>query len=118
MRCRPYLQPLVTTTEAHISIVARMLSNLPSQVRQQVEFLRPMVEERFAKMEEFGDDWDKPVCEHIILVFLSLHGDITERYAHVADGRGQGSGEVPWRRGTAIARCQLCGYPLDISGER
>jgi len=41
-------------------IVARMLSNLSSQVRQQVEFLRPIVEERFAKMEEFGDDWDKP----------------------------------------------------------
>jgi len=41
-------------------IVARMLSNLPSQVRQEVEFIRPMVEERFAKMEEFGDDWDKP----------------------------------------------------------
>ena len=47
----------------HISIVARMLSNLPSQIRQEVEFIRPMVEERFAKMEEFGDDWDKPVCK-------------------------------------------------------
>jgi len=40
--------------------VARMLSNLPSQVRQEIEFIRPMVEERFAKMEEFGEDWDKP----------------------------------------------------------
>jgi hypothetical protein len=27
-----------------------------------MDFIRPMVEERFAKMEEFGEDWDnKPV---------------------------------------------------------
>jgi hypothetical protein len=27
-----------------------------------MEFIRPLVEERFAKMEEFGEDWDgKPV---------------------------------------------------------
>ncbi|KAI0292784.1 cytochrome P450 [Russula brevipes] len=39
-------------------IVSRMLSSLPSQIRQEIEFIRPMVEERFAKMEEFGDDWD------------------------------------------------------------
>ena len=39
-----------------------MLSNLPSQIRQEIEFIRPMVEERFAKMEEYGKDWDdKPV---------------------------------------------------------
>jgi len=42
------------------SIVAYMLSNLPSQVQQEVEFIRPMVEERFAKLEEFGEDWDMP----------------------------------------------------------
>jgi len=41
-------------------IVARMLSNLPSQIQQEIEFIRPMVEERFAKMEKFGEDWDKP----------------------------------------------------------
>ncbi|KAF8477701.1 cytochrome P450 [Russula ochroleuca] len=39
-------------------IVSRMLSNLPSQIQQEIEFIRPMVEERFAKMEEYGDDWD------------------------------------------------------------
>ncbi|KAI9434726.1 cytochrome P450 [Lactarius indigo] len=39
-------------------IVARVLSNLPSQIRQEMEFIRPMVEERFARMEEFGEDWD------------------------------------------------------------
>jgi hypothetical protein len=47
-------------------IVARMLSNLPSQIQQEIEFIRPMVEERFAKMEKFGEDWDKPVCERIL----------------------------------------------------
>jgi hypothetical protein len=50
----------------HNSIVTRMLSNLPSQIQQEIEFIRPMVEERFAKMEEFGEDWDKPVCERIL----------------------------------------------------
>ncbi|KAI0277140.1 cytochrome P450 [Russula aff. rugulosa BPL654] len=39
-------------------IVSRMLSNLPSQIRQEIEFIRPMVEERYAKMEEYGEDWD------------------------------------------------------------
>jgi hypothetical protein len=30
-----------------------------------------MVEERFAKMEEYGDDWDdKPVCQTFDLVSL------------------------------------------------
>jgi cytochrome P450 len=39
-------------------IVSRMISNLPSQIQQETEFIRPMVEERFAKMEEYGEDWD------------------------------------------------------------
>ena len=57
--------------ETHFSIVSRMLSNLPSQVRQEIEFIRPMVEERFRKMEEYGEDWDdKPVCRTIISEFV------------------------------------------------
>ncbi len=44
-----------------------MLSNLPSQIRQEMEFIRPMVEERFARME-FGEDWDdKPVRRSTLL---------------------------------------------------
>ncbi|KAF8271099.1 cytochrome P450 [Lactarius quietus] len=39
-------------------IVARMISKFPSQIRQEEEFIRPIVEERFAKMEEFGENWD------------------------------------------------------------
>jgi uncharacterized membrane protein len=62
----------------HISIVARMLSNLPTQIRQEIEFIRPMVEERFAKMEAFGDEWDKPVCQLILHSFISTHSEITE----------------------------------------
>ena len=41
-----------------------MISNLPSHFRQQEAFIRPLVEERFAKMEELGENWDdKPVRE-------------------------------------------------------
>jgi hypothetical protein len=44
-----------------------MLSNLPSQIRQEIEFIRPIVEDRFAKMEEYGEGWDdKPVCRTIL----------------------------------------------------
>ena len=54
-----------------------MLSNLPSQIRQEIEFIRPIVEERFAKMEEYGEDWDdKPVCRTINCIrvcYLSHH---------------------------------------------
>jgi hypothetical protein len=51
-----------------------MVSSLPSQIQQEIEFIRPMVEERFAKMEEHGEDWDnKPVCQTIISG-ISLHG--------------------------------------------
>ncbi|KAH9975535.1 cytochrome P450 [Lactifluus volemus] len=39
-------------------IVSRILSDFPSQIRQETEYIRPMVEERFAKMKEFGEDWD------------------------------------------------------------
>jgi hypothetical protein len=59
--------PYALLTETHFSIVSRMLSNLPSQIRQEIEFIRPIVEERFAKMEEYGEDWDdKPVCWTIV----------------------------------------------------
>ena len=45
-----------------------MLTNLPSQVGQEIEFIGPIVKERFAMMEEYGEEWnDKPVC-HIISI--------------------------------------------------
>ena len=65
--CVFVLSPCSLVTETHISIVSRLLSNLPSQIRQEIEFIRPVVEERFAKMEEYGDDWDdKPVRRAIV----------------------------------------------------
>ena len=52
-----------------------MLSNLPAQIQKEIDFIKPMVEERFAKMEEYGEDWDdKPVCQTIALASLSSHG--------------------------------------------
>ncbi|KAF8467567.1 cytochrome P450 [Russula ochroleuca] len=39
-------------------IVSRMISSLPSQIQQEIELIRPMVEERIAKLEEYGEDWD------------------------------------------------------------
>jgi hypothetical protein len=52
-----------------------MLSNLPSQIQQEIEFIRPMVEERFAKMEEYGEDWDnKPVRQKLYLKYSSSLG--------------------------------------------
>jgi hypothetical protein len=64
-----------------------MISSLPSQIRQEIEFIRPMVEERFAKMEEYGEDWDdKPVCQTVISgSSIPLDDQFTERYADVAD---------------------------------
>ena len=48
--------------EARVRIVARLISNIPLLIQQEMEFIRPLVEERFAKMEDFGEDWDdKPV---------------------------------------------------------
>jgi hypothetical protein len=95
-----------------------MLSNLPSQIRQEIEFIRPMVEERFAKMEEYGEDWDdKPVCQTLYLESSSLPGRITERWAHVAHERCQRSREVCGRLGTAIALFQFCKHTYDVFGE-
>ena len=64
-----------------------MVSNIPSQIRQEIEFIRPMVEERFAKMEEYGEDWDdKPVCQTVKSGSIPLDDQFTERYVDVADG--------------------------------
>jgi hypothetical protein len=77
----PCQDPYSLLTETHFSIVSRMLSNLPSQIRQEIEFIRPIVEERFAKMEEYGEDWDdKPVCRivvsGILLIIRLIHRTI------------------------------------------
>ncbi|KAI9441477.1 cytochrome P450 [Lactarius indigo] len=60
-------------------IVARLLSNLPSQVRQEMEFIRPMVEERFARMDEFGEDWDDKPVQNDMLMWLMSEAKGVER---------------------------------------
>jgi hypothetical protein len=96
-----------------------MLSNLPSQTQQQIEILRPIVKERLAKMEAYGEHWDdKPVCQTIVTVSgISLHDWFAERYAHVAHERGQRCGKVPRRLGTAIAPGQCHRYTFNSLGE-
>ena len=59
-----------------------MVSNLPSQIRQEMEFIRPMVEDRFVRIEEFGDDWDdKPVRRTTplnanVIIFVRVQNDM------------------------------------------
>ena len=105
-------------TESHFSLVSRILSSHRSQIQQEVEYIRPMVEERFAKMEEYGEDWDdKPVCPTSFLESSSLLSCIAERRAHVAHERGQGSREVSGRLRTAVAISQSYGYTYDGDGK-
>jgi len=68
-RCVVLLYPCFFVNETHFSIVSRTLSNLPSRIQQEIKFIKPVVEERFAKLEEYGKDWDdKPVCWTIALI--------------------------------------------------
>ncbi|KAI0292771.1 cytochrome P450 [Russula brevipes] len=55
-------------------VVVRILSNLPSQFRQEREFIRPMFEERLAKMEDVDQgDWDeRPVHQSVLFSFYIL----------------------------------------------
>ncbi|KAH9072825.1 cytochrome P450 [Lactarius deliciosus] len=55
-------------------IVARVLSNLSSQIQQGMEFIRPMVEERLAQMEEFGEDWDDKPNDLLMWVMNESQG--------------------------------------------
>jgi hypothetical protein len=50
----------------------RLISNLPSQFQQEMEFLRPMYEERLAKMKDLSEgDWgDRPVRRYIVFYLL------------------------------------------------
>ena len=40
-----------------------MISKTKKSVRQGLTYLQPVIDERKAKMAEYGEDWeDKPVC--------------------------------------------------------
>ena len=76
---KPYAQPLLLCTiirlKQIIRIVSRIVTKLPSQIRRTRELIRPIVEERFAKMEELGGKWDDgPVRPVLVLDFVFIHG--------------------------------------------
>jgi len=54
-------------------MVARSVSTLPFYIRQMKQFLRPIIEERLAKIEELGETWDEaPVCPAGLLSISSF----------------------------------------------
>ena len=54
-------------------IVARFVSHILSRVRHTMELIRRFVEERSAKMKEFGENWDEaPVRLPILFKFVFL----------------------------------------------
>ncbi|KAI0280024.1 cytochrome P450 [Russula aff. rugulosa BPL654] len=55
-------------------IASRMLSSIPSQIQQEIEFIRPMVQERFAKMEEYGEDWDDKPNDMLMWLMTEASG--------------------------------------------
>jgi hypothetical protein len=100
-----------------------MITSVPSKIREMAEFIRPLVEDRLAKLEEFGETWDDaPVrslgpflpCVRVVIVVVHCLGS-TGRYAYVADERSKGGREVSRRFGSEIAPDQLCGYQCDLS---
>jgi len=58
-------------------VVTRILSNLPSQVQQAMEFLKPLFEERTAKLGDLSQgDWDdRPVRRFISRVYLPCYSN-------------------------------------------
>jgi hypothetical protein len=67
-----YVSTLAISIRAeHFSFVVRMITNVPSKIRQMAEFIRPLVEERLTKLEEFGETWDgAPV--RLVLFFCAV----------------------------------------------
>ncbi|KAI0284741.1 cytochrome P450 [Russula brevipes] len=55
-------------------IVARIFYKHSSQVQQTMEFIRPVVEERFAKMEEFGENWDDAPNDTLMMLMKEAKG--------------------------------------------
>lgn len=69
-----------------------MIANLPSKIRQMAEFIRPLVEERLIKMEEFGETWDDaPVrrpffCGIIVIYHTGAQNDMLMWLMYEAKG--------------------------------
>ncbi|KAH9992044.1 cytochrome P450 [Russula vinacea] len=93
-------------------IVSRMLSNLPSQIQQEIEFIRPMVDERFAKMEEYGEDWDdKP---NDLLMWLMDEAKGVERSAEGL-ARRLLTVNLASIHSTSLASCDIPSPPMTLT---
>ncbi|KAH9970801.1 cytochrome P450 [Russula compacta] len=55
-------------------LVARMVSKIPSQVRQTIKFIGPLIEERYAKMEELGERWENPPSDMLMWLMSEAKG--------------------------------------------
>ena len=45
------------------SLIGNLISNTKKSVTRALGYLKPVIDERKAKMAEYGEDWeDKPVC--------------------------------------------------------
>jgi len=55
-------------------IVSRLISNLPSQIRQIEGFIKLMVEERYARTEEFGENWDEKPNDMLMWLMSDAKG--------------------------------------------
>jgi hypothetical protein len=42
-----------------LRVVARFVTTFPSYIRQTKQFLRPIIEDRLAKIEELGETWEE-----------------------------------------------------------
>jgi len=66
-------------------IVSRIVTKLPSEIRRTKELIRPIVEERLAKMEEFGGKWDDAPSDLLMGLINEAQGpektleDLTQR---------------------------------------
>ncbi|KAH9970799.1 cytochrome P450 [Russula compacta] len=56
------------------AIAAKIFCNFPSNVRQTMEFIKPMVNERFAKMEKLGETWDDPPNDMLMWLMREAKG--------------------------------------------
>ena len=66
--------PFIGLRAQKLRFFIRMITKLPSKIRQMEEFIRPLVEERLIKMEEFGETWDDaPVRRHVFLLWYCFY---------------------------------------------
>jgi len=108
----PYHDSLST-----ISAVARVLTKVPSHIKRATELLRPIIEDRMAKLDQYGSDWpDKPVrFNRLTFHFTHRLSLDVERYGDLAyrESQSAGEGTICPRFNIADSHHQLCCSPLN-----